>query len=312
MSFQESAAYIRKHGLARTNRFRVLIPIPQKLLADTVSKDEDKSKLAESLGNVVKVIKIFAGSSSSDIARGLDVMCNQTELPGKTINLSETKYNGDVLKSGHSIMYAQQQFTFKVSRDMHEKNIIDAWSNMIVNPETHEVGYLEDYAVSINIFQLDSQDRIVHGIKLEDAFPVLTNPLTLSNTEMNNVHELMAQFAYRRWSNIELEDIVSGTATSSLMQTPLGPYLAPILSNPAIQRALEYVKDVSGLDLEGEAVNIYNQIDKVVSQVTGDSINKTISILIQMKSAIKHNSRITDNQIAQLIDFIDGILSRIE
>lgn len=313
-SFKEYTANIMQNGLARTNRFQVLIPVPPILAYTTASEDDTDStmgKIQGYIGEAIKVIRIFTGGGTAEYTRGLDLMCSQTELPGKTINTSETKYNGDVQKIGNSLMYGNQQFTFKVSRDMYEKTIIDEWMNMVVNPETHEISYLDVYAVNINVFQMDESDTITHAIELVDAFPVMMNPLTLSNSEHNNTHELMVQFAYRKWRNIDLSS-KGDSGLDSLMDTPLGPYLAPILTNPVVQRGLEYVKNATGIDLEGEAVNIYNQIDDIVKNTTGESINKSVGLLNQIMASLKTNDLLTRSQIDGLFDLVEGTINKLK
>lgn len=315
-TFKEYTSNILQNGLARTNRFQVLIPVPSAMVPkeeDPAGGDENSmfSLFKKSFDETTKIIRIFTGGGTSDYTRGLDLMCSQTELPGKTINTSETKYNGDVHKIGNSLMYGNHQFTFKVSRDMYEKTIIDQWMNLIVNPSTHEIAYLDDYAVNINVFQLDESDKIMQSIELVDAFPVMMNPLTLSNSEHNNTHELMVQFAYRKWRNLELEG-EPGNGLDSLMDTPLGPYLAPILSNPVVQRGLDYVKNATGLDLEGEAVNIYNQVDGIVKNTTGQSINKSVGLLNQIKSSLDVNDLLTRPQVEGLFDLVEGTINKLK
>ena len=313
--YKEHVAHILQHGMSRTNRFQVLIPVPQKMQKAVATNKDDKegklSKFKEAFQEVVKVIKVFTGSSTTEVTRGLDMMCSQTELPGKTINVSETKYNGDVHKIGQSIMYGNQQFVFKVSRDMLEKTVIDEWMSLVVNPKTHEVGYLQDYAVPITIYQLDTMDNIVHAVVLEDAYPVMSNPLTLSNLEMNNTHEFMVQFAYRSWHYADINADGENTLMDSLMQTPFGPYLAPVLSNPVVQRGLDYIENATGIDLEGEALNIYKQIDDVVRETTGESINKTVGLLNGIKASIDVSDKIKPTQAAELMDLIDGTIDKI-
>lgn len=312
-TFKEYTSGIMQNGLAMTNRFQVLIPVPAALLPSEKPDGPPSgfSKLMKYFGEAVKVVRIFTGGGSSEYTRGLDLMCSQTELPGKTINTSETKYNGDVHKIGQSLMYGNHQFTFKVSGDMYEKTIMDSWMNLIVNPNTHEVTYLQDYAVNINIFQLDRMDKIVHGVTLYDAFPVMMNPLTLSNAEHNNTHELMVQFAYRRWANIDLS-AEAGNGLDSLLDTPLGPYLAPILTNPVVQRGLEYVKNATGLDLEGEAMNIYNQVDDIVKNTTGESVNKTVGLLNTVKASLDVNDNISQTDAGKLFDFVEGTIGKLK
>lgn len=309
--FQEHTAHILKHGLSRTNRFRVIIQLPQKIVDNTAEEAKKSSKLAEWFGEAIKVVKIFTGNGTADFTRGLDIMCSQTALPGKMINVSETKYNGDTLKAGYSIMYGQQQFTFKVSRDMYEKNIIDSWMNLVVDPNTHEIGYHSSYATNIVIHQLNNRDQVVHSVMLEDAWPVNVNELVLSNLETNNTHELMVQFAYRKWKNVDLDTSGNGLI-DKLSQTPFGPFLAPILSNPAVQKGLEYLEEQTGIDLEGEAVNIYNQVDKIVRETTGESINQTITLINGIKANLDLVENISPTQLAKLMDLIDGTIDKMK
>lgn len=311
-TFKEFQAHIKKHGVARTNRFQVLIPVPERLLPTAQEAEEEpqsNSIFAKAVRETVRVIQIFTGSSTTEMTRGLDLMCFHTEMPAKNLNISETKYNGDVHRVGHSILYGQQQFSFKVSGDMYEKNIIDAWMNLVVDPVTHEVAYQSDYVTNITINQLDEKDQIIYSIVLNDAFPVVSNPLTLSNAESNNSHELMVLFAYKNWLPADIQK-PSNEATS-LMQTPLGPYLAPILSNPAVQRGLEYIENTTGLDLEGEALNIYNQVDDIVRATTGSSVNKSVGLLNSIMAAIQSNNTISGSQAAKLMDFIAGIVEKM-
>lgn len=307
-NLKEYISYVTKHGLARTNRFKIIIPLPAGIIP-AEETERSSSRLQELFGDVIKTVRSFSGSNTSEMTRGLEVMCSQTELPGKMINVSETKYNGDVYKVASSVTYGQHQFVFKVTKDMYEKNVLDSWMKKMINPITHELAYMEEYSTDVTIFQLDMQDNPVHGVILRDAFPVTLNPLTLSNLEQNNTHELMVQFAYKRWENLDLDD--SGNGVSSLSQTPLGPYLSPILSNPAVQKGLEFIKDRTGLDISGEAVNIYNQIDDIVKNTTGTSINKSASLLNQMKAAIGLNDKISPLQQAQIIQYLDDLLDKI-
>lgn len=309
-TYGDKVAYTLKNGISRPNRFSVLIPLPEKLLQKADSPETSKNT-KKWFDTAVKAIKLFTGDGKHELTRGLDLMCSQTELPGKSINTSEAKYNGDVFKVGQSITYGNQQFAFKVSRDMYEKNIIDQWMNLVVNPANNEIGYLEDYAVNIVVYQLDEQDNIVHSVKLINAFPVMTNPLVLSNHESNTTHELQVGFAYTAWSVVELEESNSNPLYDTLMQTPLGPFLAPIISNPVVQRGLDYFENATGIDLEGEALNIYNQADDILKATTGESINKTAGLLNGMIASVGVNDTITPQQQSKLLDLISGTIGKL-
>jgi len=193
---------------------------------------------------------------------------------------------------------------------MYEKSIIDEWMNLIFDPKTHAVGYMDDYATNITINQLNEQDEIVYSVVLLDAFPTVCAPLTLSNDDRDTYARLQTMWMYRRWVKAEQNvDVTNGV--SSLTQTPLGPIVAPVLSNPAVQRALDTLENQTGLDLEGEAVNIYNTVDEIVKGSTGSSTNQTASLVEGMKAQAEVNGNISEDQKAKLIGKIDDVLSNL-
>jgi len=273
--------------------------------------EANQSKLNTILNSdIIKVLSSYIGGSSTDVTRGLELMCEQTELPGKAITTADVKYNGDFIKLPYSVVYAAQQFTFTVSRDMYEKNVIDEWMNLIYNPVRHEIGYHDDFVSNIIVNQLDMNDNVVHSILLRDAYPMITNPLVVSNAESDQAHKLMSMFAYRRWERIsEAEN--DTTDVTRLAETPLGPYVAPILSNPAVQKALEVFEANTGIDLEGEAVAVYNQLDGIVTATTGTSVNKTASLIEQIRARTLNNNKISSQQKAELIELIDTLLNNL-
>lgn len=308
---QEHFAHVLKNGLARSNRFQVLIPIPNALQGSTSSTLQSKTSSLFGL-DIIKPIS-SSGSGGSDVTRGLNLMIESTEIPGKNINTTEIRYNGDFYRIPYSVVYPAQQLTFRLSRDMHEKNIMDAWMNLIYNPINHEIAYIDDYSVNIVINQLDEMDRIVYSVVLREAFPTLLNPLTVSNEESGLFHRLGVMFMYRRWERVgEAENKIVSGGVGRLSQTVMGPILTPILSNPVVKKALDIIESTTGLDLEGEAVAIYNHIDSIIRATTGTSINTSTSVLEQIKASTQINGKITDGQKAQLIDIINNAIEALK
>lgn len=308
---QEYFAHLMKHGISRTNRFQVLIPLPRGLNNKVGNLNQSKTS---SIFNhdVISLINSFVGGGGgTEVTRGLELMAESTDIPGKVITTSDLKYNGDFYRQGFASVYSEQPFVFRVSREMYEKNVIDEWMNLIIDPNTHVVSYYDDYVTDITINQLDEQDRIVYSIILKDAFPIMCSPLSVSNEDVNQVHKLSTAFAFRKWIREgENEGHVDGDYTM-MSQTVLGPILTPILSNPVVKKALEIVENATGIDLEGEAVNIYNQVENVVRASTGTSINTTISVLNDIIAQIKVNHRISNTQQAQLIEMIQAVIGTL-
>ena len=302
-------SYILKHGVSKPNRFQVIIPIPAGLQRAADSNND--SLLSQFLNSdVVKLIRDIVSGGNS-VSRGLDIMIDETALPGKNLVSSEVKYNGDMYALPYGATYNDITFSFKTSSDLYEKNIIDKWMAYIYDPTLHEIAYMDDYVVDITINQLDENDNIVHSVILKDAFPMSADDMNLSNEERDSTHKVNTVFAYRRW----LSDTLTATSTSnvgSLSQTPLGPYINPILSNPAVQKGLEIFERETGIDLEGEAVNVYNQLNDIVKNTTGSSINQAVGLIESIKAETEINDDISDDQKAKIIGIIDDTLSALK
>jgi hypothetical protein len=314
-SLNESVKHITKHGLARTNRFNVIISLPeilQQVLNSEKSEDSEGGNFLRPLiGSVdIELVKSYLGSGT-EIVRGLDIMCESAQFPSKSLSVSETKYNSDYFSAAHDITYTPVEFTFVVSRDFLEKNIIDKWMNIIIDPVTHDISYFNTYvSPSIEIQQLNELDQVTHKVIIKDAFPVDISTMQLSNESNDEYHKMTVSFVYRKWVSSEVEQ---PSGVGSLAQTPLGPLTTPILSNPAVQSGIDFVENqfLGGASLEGQAVDIYNMVDDVVKNTTGQSTNKTASLLNGIKANLDLNNLVSSDQKAQLIGLIDGTLDKL-
>jgi hypothetical protein len=163
---------------------------------------------------------------------------------------------------------------------------------------------------SIEIQQLNELDQVTHKVIIKDAFPVDISTMQLSNESNDEYHKISVTFAYRKWTTAE---VTQPSGVGSLAQTPLGPFTTPILSNPAVQRGIDFVETqfLGGASLEGEAVDIYNMVDDVVKNTTGQSTNKSASLLNGIKANLDLNNVISSDQKAQLIGLIDGTLDKL-
>lgn len=306
-SFKEKMGYMTKHGLASPNRFEVLIPIPPALQQQSGNTNQSTTNFFDN--EAVRLIRTFAGSGQVENTRGLAIMCAKAPLPGKTLSTVENRYNSDFQKNPYGIVYDDQEMVFYASGDMVEKNMLDAWMNLIVDPFTHEVSYLRDYTTNITIHQLDKNDRPVYTVILEEAYPYMVNSMDLDNASTNEIQRISVAWNFKRF--IQPQNKEKDTGVGALSQTPLGPYITPILSNPAVQNAMDSLKK-QGIDLEGEAVNIYNQVDSILQNTTGTSINKSVSVLESIKSGTQGNDKLSTSQQDQLSQIITDAIDKLK
>lgn len=172
-------------GLARNNRFEVLIT-PPRGLADKFSEAELASLYVEQasiplLNIFAKPFKIFGPSYQRPIS---------------------SEYGGEGLP-----------MTFHVDQNFAIRRFFEDWMHVIVDPIRFTVGYQENYITDIYIRQLDEQDNITNEIKLIEAFPRNLNLMDLNHSASNQTHRLNVLFAYRYWVN-------TGRATTSPVDIP--------------------------------------------------------------------------------------------
>lgn len=302
-SLKEQFAHVSKYGLARSNRFQIIIPLPVKLQERLGEKKSESSGVF----SVIRNVSAFLGSSV-EITRGLEIMTESTEFPGRNLTTTDVRYNGDIFRLPYAVLYNTQPITFRCSQDMHEKNIIDEWMEMIFDPKEHTVDYHDNVVTDITINQLDTNNRVTHSIILKDAMPTVCNPVSLSNEDLNTFSRISAQFVFRKY--LRSEDIESGgLGVGSLTQTPLGPAITPILSSPVVQKGLEIIETNTGLDLDGEAVKVYNRIDAIMRNTTGSSTNQSASLYESMKASVDSNNKINSQDKATLISILDNLIN---
>lgn len=310
-TLEQHIAYLMQHGMARTNRFMVVIPLPDKLvLPSRKFSGTVGSELQQSSGSDNRTTGV---SSGVDGSRALELKVSQTTFPMKNISQTETKYNGDVHKMAGTISYGAQQFVFECSEDLYEKNVIDAWMNLIINPNSYENSYYRDYVTDIFLHQLDMQDRPTHTVVIQDAYPMMCNELTLSNKEMNNTHELMTTFSFKRWyssssdsaNTVLNEQINTILASSDVLQ----PYLEELKIDPRLKSGIDIIGGLKELGLEGEANAIVMQLDKLVTSVTNDTIGRAAGLLTEFRRDVTENLGLDDYDIGIITRSIDDTLS---
>jgi len=135
----------------------------------------------------------------------LCVSCETCTMPGKTIATQEIKYHGPVNELPYEETFAgDMEATFKLSGDMFERKLFENWQNQVVNPKTHNLGYLDTYSCDIQITQLDYLDRPIYRIVLEKAWPKNIGPIEYGDEKAGEINKQTIGFSYRKWKRQEL------------------------------------------------------------------------------------------------------------
>ena len=156
---------VRRGGLARANRFEVLV-IPPAQAFDSV-----------------------------DQVRDLNILCESCTLPGRQIQTFEHEYIRQQIKIAQSFINEDVSVTFNITNDYFIKSIFDRWTNFIIDRDTFKKNYDSVYKRDIQIFQNDNNNNPIYEVTLQNAFPISVQAIELGNGN-EDIERITVDFAY--------------------------------------------------------------------------------------------------------------------
>ena len=213
-----------KDGLARPNRFQVILPIPQYIskflengflerllnLPNSVFSDVSTRVLGEN----------NTRSFNPSISRYLALQCEAAELPGKSLNTEPIQIYNLTYEVPYQAVYTDTSLTFLCTNEFYERKLFDKWLEAIVPTDTNNIrfpnGSNTRYLTNITIVQYDDFIKQIYAVELIDAFPktISAQPLSWSD---DGFHRLTIQFAYKRHRTIYQGGYDLGAATAALL-----------------------------------------------------------------------------------------------
>lgn len=178
---------VKKRGLARTNRYSVIIPFP---------------------------------NGGGERGRLATIFCDQVTLPGISVATTPSRFYGETREMAYERVFEPVTMSFYVDMDMEIKTAFDDWMNSIVNPVTRAISYYDSYVRPVFIYvendeytptnsapgsvgNLDPvngrrEAKSPYMITLQEAYPKTVNAITL-DTGSKEIMKLTVQFQYRYW-----------------------------------------------------------------------------------------------------------------
>jgi hypothetical protein len=196
-----------KDGLARTNRFKVILPIPR-VIGNLIQTNvlEQLINLPNSLvTDITDLVNRASGenpnndTSNAAISRYLSLQCDSAELPGKTLQTADVKIYGPTFKLPYQKQFNDTTLSFICTNDFYERKLFEVWLDSIMSPYTNNLRYQNDqetkYTADIRVLQYDDFIKQIYAVNLVNAFPigVASQPLSWSD---DGFHRLSVQFAY--------------------------------------------------------------------------------------------------------------------
>lgn len=198
-----------KDGLARTNRFEVILPIPL-----YISRFVEQSIIERILNIPNNIVANFSDAitgkgrdeqsqtANPALSRYLALQCEAAELPGKTLVTADAKIYGPTFKVPYQTQYSDINLTFLCTNEFYERKLFDRWMEAIMPTDTNNLRFAKDeetrYMTNISVIQYDDFIKKIFVVELIDAFPIGVAPQTLSWAD-DGFHRLGVQFSYQKY-----------------------------------------------------------------------------------------------------------------
>lgn len=156
-------------GLARTNRFEVLIVPPPQL---------------------------------ASYGRYVSLFVEQANLPLITVGVKPFKiHNTPAHQRPMNIEYGGEGLLLNIHLDgqMIVRRFFDDWMHLIANKDNYTINYQDEYASTVIIRQLNEYDQVTYEAQLLEAFPRNYNPIQLDHSALSQTQRMSVLFAYRKW-----------------------------------------------------------------------------------------------------------------
>jgi hypothetical protein len=154
----------RRGGLAKQNRFNIIIALPVSL--------------------------------ASDQGRDLSLLCESTMIPGKQITTVEYALYGHSTKIPTNFIQEDVTCVFNITNDYYVKTVFDRWQNKVIDTKTYLLNYDKEYRLDIIIQQLDEKDKVIFETKLLGAYPISVQQIMLDNGADGATQKLSVTFSY--------------------------------------------------------------------------------------------------------------------
>ena len=183
------AGFQRTDCYAKPAKYEVIITPP------TVYRGSGDNASSNIFGQIL--------NENPDDARKVSMEMSQASFPGMTLEtMEDTNIYGPTRKIVSGQTFAEMSTSVRVSNDFKERNFFDSWQRIAANRQDFSVGYYDDYVGTLQIFQLDKEDRRKHGVELVECYPSVVGELQADYGNLNSIYLLPVTWSYRYWKNL--------------------------------------------------------------------------------------------------------------
>lgn len=158
---------VKHRGLARTNRYDVIVIFPYK-------------------------------NATTETMTVASLFCDSVNLPGANISTNPQRVFGEPREMPYEKIYDPVTLSFYVDSGMEIKTAFDDWMNMVVDTDKRTIGYYRDFTSLVHIYVRTVNNQAPYMCTLYEAYPKTINAIQLDSSS-RDVMKLSVTMQYKYW-----------------------------------------------------------------------------------------------------------------
>jgi len=145
---------------------------------------------------------------STAVNENLQYLCESVSLPTKGIASNAHDIYGPPREIPYRETFTEAALSFIVDDAFTVKRFFDTWQEKIINVETGNVNYWNNFVATINITRLSNDATSfenatdMYKIELREAYPSAVGEIALGHTQGGEILRLSVTFKYRKWMSL--------------------------------------------------------------------------------------------------------------
>lgn len=171
----EFIAKIKTEGIAKTNRFKVRIPL-------TFMSNNEQDTIA--------------------------LFCDAVNLPGVSMQTTPHLFYGESREMPYGRLFDPVQLSFYVDSNLVVKRAFDVWFSQIQDPTTRTMGYYNHFVqpIDIEVYGADESETPIYTLTLHEAYPKAISSINLAS-ESRELMKLQVGIQYKYYTTTETDTV---------------------------------------------------------------------------------------------------------
>ena len=178
-------------GYAKPSRYEVTLHPPSGVGGSPKGTDT----------NIMSIL--MPQKTSEGITRQTSLRCESISFPGRTLDTTaDVNLYGPLKDVVTGYTYGDITGVFQCSTDMRERTFFETWQRLSFDNRTFAMEYYDKYVGSIDIHQLDENNKKRFGVKILECFPSTVAEQQLSYAPATEIQKVSVTFKYRYFKNL--------------------------------------------------------------------------------------------------------------